>query len=70
MEFNEIGAQLLQECKPELKKIAEKLFVAGFFPVLRMAVEKSSTKVDDAILAALEPTVKAAVTEFLSKVEF
>jgi len=38
------------------------------FPALKLAVEKSESKIDDVVLAALEVPLKEALKELISKI--
>jgi hypothetical protein len=38
------------------------------FPMLKLAVEKSATKIDDMVLGALEEPMKAAALELIEKI--
>jgi hypothetical protein len=48
---------------------AKEAIVEIAFPALKLAVEKSDSKVDDVVLMALEAPLKAAVLELLEKVK-
>lgn len=48
--------------------LAKDLLVELAFPALKLAVEKSENKMDDAILMALELPLKAAVMDLADKI--
>ncbi len=48
---------------------ASEAIVEVAFPALKLAVEKSETKVDDVVLAALEAPLKAAIVELMAKLK-
>jgi hypothetical protein len=67
MDFKVIAEATLKDITPELKAIAGKLLFNTLFPIIEEAVAKSDTKVDDAVMLALGPTLKAAIASFLEQ---
>jgi hypothetical protein len=54
-------APVLEQCKPHIKEIAKILVLNAAKPALLEAVEKSESKIDDMVLAALLPALEAAL---------
>jgi hypothetical protein len=50
------------------EELAKELAVMVAFPALKLVVEKSETKIDDAVLMAMEEPLKAAVMQMLEQI--
>lgn len=50
------------------EEMAKELAVLVAFPALKEVVAKSETKIDDAVLAAMEEPLKAAVMQMLENI--
>jgi len=48
--------------------LVKEMLVEVAFPMLKLAVEKSATKIDDMVLGALEEPMKAAALELADKI--
>lgn len=64
--------ELVKKAEGIAKKAAElalkELGVEVVFPALKLAVEKSPSKIDDIVLASLEAPLKAAYLELVDKI--
>jgi hypothetical protein len=49
--------------------LAKDLLVELAFPALKVAVEKSESKIDDMVLAALEEPMKKAILEIIENID-
>lgn len=65
--MDELSQKLADIAVKHGKELLKEALVEVAFPALKLAVEKSDTKVDDAILAVLEEPLKAAILELLAK---
>lgn len=54
--------------KKKALETAKELVIAAAFPALEAAVAASENKIDDVVLAALEPTLKAELLKLLEKI--
>ena len=63
-----IVQKLLEIAKKHGKEIAIELINEVLEPALKEAVSKSSTPIDDAVVAALLPSVKAELLKLIEKI--
>lgn len=68
-ELDAVAEELKKIAIKHAKELAKEAIVVAAFPALKLAVSKSETKVDDAILAALEEPLKAQLIALLDKIE-
>lgn len=50
------------------EELAKEMASMVAFPALKLVVEKSETKIDDAVLMAMEEPLKAAVMQMLEQI--
>jgi len=67
MDFKAIAEATLKDIMPEVKIIAGKVIFNTLMPIMKEAIAKSETKVDDAVLIALGPSLEAAIASFLAQ---
>lgn len=65
--MDDLSKKLAEIAVKHGKELAKEALVEVAFPALKLAVEQSDTKIDDAVLAVLEEPLKAAILELIAK---
>lgn len=66
--MEELKAKMMATSLKHAEMFAKEMAMEIVFPALKMAVEKSSSKIDDMVMSALEAPMKQAALELIDQI--